>query len=302
MVEPVSTAMVAAAAGKAMQSAEDDDKNEKLRLLRRVLGPPADAVGESLGRWVEYRTRNVGRVLESADRKLGERANESGSVPIRVAAPILEEGSYCDEEVVVEYLGGVLASSRSGFSRDDRGTRWVKLITSLSTYEIRLHYILYSAARLALIKDESANIIWGNEQTYGDLRLVLDLQAVVRAMDFSGTEPLSQILTEAMFSLARTGLIGAGPWSITTLQALEESTGKDVPVETHGLLFSPSTTGVQLYMWAQGRGAVWEDFDNSELELPEIEVPSVPAHLVSTLAPRQVGQAPPITDVPDITD
>ncbi len=83
-------------------------------LLKRVLGPPADALGDALARWVEFRTVNVGRVVEIADRKLSARGDQAGEVPIRVGARILEEGSYCDDQVVAEYLGGVLAVGQDG--------------------------------------------------------------------------------------------------------------------------------------------------------------------------------------------
>src|SRR6185295_7148801 len=120
-----------AAAGKALSKPTKDG------LLHRVLGPPADALGETLARWVDFRTANVGRVLDAADRKLGNRGDGPGQVSPRVASQVLEEGSYCDEDVMVEYLGGVLASARTDVGRDDRGTRWVRIVTGLSSYEIR---------------------------------------------------------------------------------------------------------------------------------------------------------------------
>jgi hypothetical protein len=56
---------------------------------------------------------------------------------------ILENGAWCEEELQVEYFGGVLASSRTGISRDDRGAYFTSLISRLSTYQLRSHYIFY---------------------------------------------------------------------------------------------------------------------------------------------------------------
>src|SRR2546430_14920034 len=90
-------------------------------LLYKVLGPTADYLGEGLQGLAEQRVQNLQRVLAHADRKLGPDAEgRSGAVPPRVLKGVLEEGSYWDDELGAEYIGGVLASSRTEAPRDDR--------------------------------------------------------------------------------------------------------------------------------------------------------------------------------------
>src|SRR4051794_14534377 len=99
MPDPVTTAALIAA-GAAVGS----------RTVDKVLGPSAEHLGEILNeRLTEFRARNIGRVIEAADRKGGR----DGTVPPRVAHRLLEDGSYCDDELMAEYLGGVLAGSRT---------------------------------------------------------------------------------------------------------------------------------------------------------------------------------------------
>jgi hypothetical protein len=81
-----------------------DDDAQSAQWLSRVFGPSADAPGQALGRGTEFRLRNIGRIVEKADQKLGDRADGPGSVPLRVIGTILDEGSYCDDELIVEYL------------------------------------------------------------------------------------------------------------------------------------------------------------------------------------------------------
>lgn len=63
VVEPITGAIVAKVA------ASSTDSVLKSGLLERVLGPAADELGEALQRFTAFRTRNVGRIIESADRR-----------------------------------------------------------------------------------------------------------------------------------------------------------------------------------------------------------------------------------------
>ena len=116
-------------------------------LFTRLLGPTVDVWGEY---WAEQsrglirrRQENVHRILESAERKLPESTPPGASIHPRVLRDAFEEGSFVEDEVVADYFGGVLASSMTGVSRDDRGSSMVKLVSELSSYEIRLHFVIY---------------------------------------------------------------------------------------------------------------------------------------------------------------
>lgn len=282
LAEPI--LMAAATAGKALT------KGEKAGLLKRVLGPPADALGDALARWVEFRTMNVGRILENADRKLGSRADEPGAVPPRIGSRILEEGSYCDDAVMVEYLGGVLASARSEVGRDDRGARWVSLVTALSAYEIRLHYILYGAAQQALLR-LGRRVPWGNEGAYGEIRFFFGWAELAAAMEFHQSENGLSITNEALFALHREGLIadlGVKPSAVH-----EKELGRKAPSQSGVVHFAPNTVGVQLFMWAHGVGnGPITSFDDPDFDLPKVELAVPPAHALEELNPLDLAPTP----------
>src|SRR5208283_3371005 len=61
-----------------------------------------------------------------------------------VLKEVLSEGYFCEDELQAMYLGGVLASSKSSVSRDDRAIAYCSLVSSLSSYQLRTHCILYS--------------------------------------------------------------------------------------------------------------------------------------------------------------
>src|SRR4051812_30456729 len=87
-------------------------------LVGKVLGPTADYVGEGVRDWTERRAENVQSVFRKAGRKLGDELDEPGGVPPRVLKGVLEEGQFAEDDLTREYLGGVLASSRTSSARD----------------------------------------------------------------------------------------------------------------------------------------------------------------------------------------
>lgn len=137
MVDPLSGAAVA----KALSAAGGEGAKETGRLLGRVLGPSADEIGEALRRYTAFRVGNVARIAEKAESKGAGRGERE--VPPRVAHRLLEEGSYCDDELMVEYLSGVLAASSTPGGRDDRAVVWSDMVTGLSSLQVRAHFLLY---------------------------------------------------------------------------------------------------------------------------------------------------------------
>src|SRR3990167_4792547 len=89
------------------------------KFIEKLLGPTADYLGEGIKDWAKKQKENVGNIFLNAQKKLGDKIETEGMVSPKVLKGILNEGSFCEDFLAVEYFGGVLASSRSGISRDD---------------------------------------------------------------------------------------------------------------------------------------------------------------------------------------
>lgn len=239
LVEPITGAIVAKAMGKSDPEMQKATSN----LLVRVLGPTADAVGEALGRYTTYRLRNVGRIVERADEKSD--SGKQGSANPRVAHILLEDGSYCDDEIMVDYLGGLLAASRTPTGRDDRAASWSNLVTSLSSLQIRAHYLLYRewAEGLHDVKDINLGVDEGRRQAEMHLELIEFVNVLVMGEEIDQ----SSALNHAISGLVRVGLI-ADHYSYG-------QSGKPPAPQSKfefALSVQPSAIGVELYGWAQG--------------------------------------------------
>jgi hypothetical protein len=217
-------------------------------LASKVLGPTAEYFGNGLATLAKKRFENLQRIFLKAEAKLGDRAKLPGAVPPRVLAGIVNDGSYCDDPLASEYFGGVLASSRSQIPRDDRAATLVSLVSRLSTYLVRLHYVVYRAF-LELYGRSNATVT--DSASRHLLKTFIPGSVLLSAMDFSDTEPGQAIMEHALIGLAREELIGTIGWGYgdaKTLRSLGYSG------EGWGLVSEPSPNGVELFLNAMGAG------------------------------------------------
>lgn len=222
------------------------------KLVEKLLGPTADYVGGGVKDWTERRVSNLGRVFRSATDRLGERIDEPGSVPPKVLKGILDAGSFCEDELTAQYLGGVLASSRSGITRDDRASTYIALLNRLSSYQIRAHYCFYH-----LMKAET------KEYHEEDCSGAMSVSAFERFMDYDEEENREILFDHIMVGLLRESLIKP----CVTRHVTE--VWRIVAEDTAFPWFCVGSTvaGIELFLWAYGKGNLrYQDFTDPAVE------------------------------------
>jgi hypothetical protein len=234
------------------------------KVLEKLLGPTAEYLGAGVLDWTKHRIDNVTQIFQEATTKLGDRIEVPGTIPPRVLKSVLNEGSFCEDKVATEYFGGVLASSR-GDGRDDRGTALMSLLGRLSTYQIRSHFLFYSIIRV-LYSGMKENLLRseGRER----LQTFVPTTAYAVGMNFGecDTDRVNSVFTHVMFGLSRETLIEPS-FRFSSPEVLRDYfRGAD----SHGILFSPSVLGVELFLWAHGHG----DREINEILNPALQLTS----------------------------
>lgn len=115
-------------------------------LVNKLLGPSCEYLGDKIkDKIVRKGLENIENIFSKAYKKLGNKINEPGKVNSRILQSILTTGSFCEDELIQEYLAGALALSRTKDGTDDSVIGVIKIIESLSSIDLRLHYILYTS-------------------------------------------------------------------------------------------------------------------------------------------------------------
>lgn len=217
--------------------------------IAKLLGPTADYLGDELQEFTKKRINNIGSIFKNAEKKLGDNIDEPGSIPPKVLKTIINDGSYSEDEIAIEYFGGILASSRSEHLRDDRGARVAKTLDNLSCYQLRFHYLVYSSIA-NIFKDQSKSL------KNPDARMALEI--FVPMMDFANSLGVSQeewdnaqLIDHIFNGLSSDGLIST-QWAYGSKSHLEKAAG--IKVSGDGVLCAPSASGAELFLWGFGKG------------------------------------------------
>ena len=209
-----------------------------------------------------------------------------GGVPPRVAAAVMDQAEWADEDVVVEYLAGVLASSRTPDAKDDAGVSWVALIGRLSSLEIRMHYVLYAALRQ---KVEGAKVDGYFEWTRRGV--LVDVLPFLNALGIDKTHIANARFLHPAHTLQREGLLtdltyGSRHYLETDVVWTK---GRVLPEGAFFVHFKPSVDGIALFLAGLGVGDQWytylsEPELSSKLMDDESGELAIPIHFIDELA------------------
>ena len=237
-------------------------------ILVKILGPTADYVGGEVKNFVAKCNVNLDNIFIRAQKKLGDRISEDGQVSPRVLKHVIDEGRFCEDSIVADYYGGVLASSKSEIERDDRGVAVLATIKSLSVYQLRLHYLFYSLV-YDMYKGKGKRL--GTDR--GKMSIYIPISVYLEAMSFSPSENVSAILIHSVEGLVRSGLVESN-----FSYGSQEYLSKRFPSATEpGVIMAPSVFGAEVFLWGQGvKGATGHEVVDEHLKLPppEIAIPT----------------------------
>lgn len=231
----------------------------------KLLGKTVDAISEDLAKLYG---KGRDKIAEVAVRKI-KNLDDGAKANLRVARDVFWNGSYTDESICAEYFGGILAASRSQDGKDDTGVFYVDIIKSLSSGQLKMHYILYRSFNKMLMADESKKDLNPAEETkLQGLRLVVPLVGILKQL---GNEDLGAIL----HGLRSKGLIG---YFASSEHKLENGSG--IP----NLNVAPTSLGIQLFAIANNMFPEWYHFSTSDFgDFPDIKLPELYASSLESL-------------------
>jgi hypothetical protein len=222
-------------------------------IVLKILGPTADYIGDGLQNWAERRSENVRQIFGRAERRLGEEGlNRPGEVAPQVLKQILEDGSYCDDELGQEYFGGILASSKSSMPRDDRGATLAALAGRLSRYQLRCHYLMYAHARRLLVGSDLNLGMDAERDAHGTIFMPWPAWEAGMALDGDEQERMADIVEHCIAGLVRENLIDGNGIGWGDEEMLSEFRPERAFPAPGGLVFVISLLGFELFTQAHG--------------------------------------------------
>jgi hypothetical protein len=216
------------------------------KLVNDVCGPSAKYLGKQLESYSKAGVENLQRIFTKAAKRLAFEDKTDGAVPGRVLKRILLEGYFCEDEIQAEYLGGILASSKGPTTRDDRGITYTALLSSLSSYQIRTHYLLYSC----ILRSEQRRWLELTRWVFQSpgITVLIEDRDYMHAMAFSGEESSAPIIEHVFTGLEKHGLVEEGMRVVMPNKQIKGQ--PDPPFR----FFYPTLAGIELFLWGLGAG------------------------------------------------
>jgi len=227
-----------------------------LAIANKLLGKTAETISDDIANLYKA---GRDKLVSAAVRKTANMEDDK-IANLRVARDVFFNGSFTDEAICAEYFGGILASSRSIDGKDDLGVFYTDIIKSLSSSQLKLHYIVYYSLNKLWIEmpreEERPNAGMGTQTgKYNIWFSTIELQN------------LGVDVEKDLIALHSKELIGSNYEALG--HKLED--GKEVPYTKVG----PTTLGIQLYAVAHNKLLVWRNLPSEDFgEFPDIRTPN----------------------------
>jgi hypothetical protein len=219
------------------------------QLVINVTGRALTWAGQQLWKLATEGDENAKRVLDKAEARLSDEARHNGPVSLRVFKEFLEQAPFIEDELTADYFGGVLASSRTGIDRDDRGAAFAQMIGRLSSYQLRAHYIIFATCKRVYDGTDAPD----DDGDGSGRKVFIPEESWCAAMGFSSRENPEILNPHALNGLHREGLIHGAGFADDTKKSQENLNFRS---STPGLIVYPSYLGYELFLWANGLGRV----------------------------------------------
>jgi hypothetical protein len=205
--------------------------------LEKTLGPVLGEIGKDIAQLYQ---KGVENIAKAAKRKIGNK-KDGKSANLRVARDVFWNGSYTDDTLSAEYFGGILASSRSNDGTDDSMIYFVDIVKSLSSKQLKLHYLIYRAFNELLVdNNDKADVNLALSADLGRIKLYLNGAELVQ----------NEVNIETDFvALHAKGLLSQYQFAPKTT---ENGKYRYIDVEV-----TPTTLGFQLYGAASNNIGRW---------------------------------------------
>lgn len=238
-----------------------------LMLSKKLLGKTFDVVSVDISKLYE---KGRDKIIEKTTNKVSDE-NDGKSTNLRVTRDVFWNGSFTDEAICAEYFGGILASSRSEDGQDDTGVYYVDLIKSLSSSQLKLHYVIYlSLNKLFILDNAKSKINPAQASELSSENIYFSTNEII--INTSTSDILRDI-----HAIYAKGLIGNFKVDSHQLD------GHVVPY----LKVSPQSLGVQLFAVAYNKLDLWLNFPKFDFKCFEsIDVPKFYGESIDELIKR----------------
>lgn len=233
-------------------------------LIPKVLGPTAEYIGQETLGLAKKCNVNLSNILKAAFRILEiNKIPQKFPVNTRVFKEIITEGKFAEDELLTEYFGGLLASSKTETGCYDRALYYLCIVKALSIYQLRLHYIVYY--RLCKeFQGEKAEFL-DRIANRRKLEILVPMSTIEKVFGISGGTQAYPHMMHALTGLSEKMLIGKESGFVDGYDSVRFQT-----IHGSGILLNPTLLGCETFIWGNGNNKLCGS------EIGQLDLNSIP--------------------------
>jgi len=238
-------------------------------LAVKVLGPTAEYLGKGIQSFTEKRVANINSILKKAATRIDKsKSDNSGSVDPLMVKDIVDYGSYIEDDLIQDYLAGLLICSKTTSDEDNSHISYAKALENMSRYQVRLHYLLYSVFRKLYL---NLDINIGLEENRKKLQTFVGFPLVISALFGNATSKIANfpgIIQDTITGMIRLSLIG-DHFSFGSIEEINRwcsTTKTTMP----GIVYQPSVFGIKLFLSVSSIKGNANQILNDKSEIPDL--------------------------------
>ncbi len=235
--------------------------------LKKAFGPVLDEIGEDINK-LYSNGRN--KIIAFGYKKIID-INDGKIANLRVTRDVFWNGSFTDEAICAEYFGGILASSRSANGKNDSGVYYTDLIKSLSSNQLKLHYLIYfSFNKFFILNPQKLNLNPGQASELQLENIFLSTNEITNIIKINDKDVITDL-----HAIYVKGLVGN-----FKLDYFKLKNNQMLPY----LQVSPTPLGIQLYAIAHNRMDDWLNFSRMDFGIFDtIDTPKLQGNSIKNL-------------------
>lgn len=238
---------------------------------KKLLGATFENIGKDLNQLYQ---KGKDKIIANATKKTPN-IEDGGQTNLRVTRDVFWNGSFADESICAEYFGGILAASRSNDGKNDAGIFYLDIIKSLSSGQLRMHYLIYRMLNKLLISnDQKKSLNPGQESELREEKLFFIFSQNL----------FKQFAEEDLVAI----LHGLNAKNIIAYFQTHNHESKEKQLLFSYVEISPKSLGIQLFAMANNKFNNWRQFsthdfgDFDEIILPDYFAQSKADFLIKT--------------------
>lgn len=223
-------------------------------IIENVLGPTSETLGQDLNTLYK---KGTDKIFRKSMQKI-DNPTDNKTANLRVARDVFFNGAFTDSDITAEYFGGILASSRTKDGKDDSGIFYLDIVKSLSSEQLKTHYIVYNMFHQLL----------QTEPPHRDFGMANNAEL----SNFKIFVPSFDLVTKNFNEL------GYLLFGLHSKKLIENFHSHNIKLKNNKILpiieINPTTLGVQLFSVAYNKFDSWEEFSTIEFkDWEDIRIP-----------------------------